>query len=109
MAGYGCGNGMLLSMAIKLVAAVDHRHIFLDPDPDTAKSWKERERLFNLPRSSWADYDKTLISTGGGGFPCSQKSIHLTPEVQTALGLYQDETDPTALASSILQPPVPLL
>src|SRR3546814_6708335 len=61
MSGDVFGNGMLLSKALKLVAAFDHRHIFLDPDPDPAKSWKERERLFNLPRSSWDDYDKTLI------------------------------------------------
>src|SRR3546814_19819950 len=109
MAGYGCGNGMLLSMAIKLVAAVDHRHIFLDPDPDPAKSWKERERLFNLPRSSWDDYDKTLISTGGGVFTRSQKSIPLTPEVQAALGLSPPEIEPTTLISTILKAPVHLL
>ena len=70
---------MLLSKAIKLVAAFDHRHIFLDPDPDPAKSWKERKRMFDLPRSTWDDYDKALISKGGGVFPRSQKSIPLTP------------------------------
>ncbi|MBB5705169.1 NAD-glutamate dehydrogenase [Sphingopyxis panaciterrulae] len=109
MSGDVFGNGMLLSKAIKLVAAFDHRHIFLDPDPDPAKSWKERERLFNLPRSSWDDYDKTLISTGGGVFPRSQKSIPLTPEVQAALGLSQAEIEPTALISAILKAPVDLL
>src|SRR3546814_12744422 len=79
------------------------------PDPDPAKSWKERERLFNLPRSSWDDYDKTLISTGGGVFPRSQKSIPLTPEVQAALGLSHAEIEPTALISTILKAPVDLL
>ena len=81
MSGDVFGNGMLLSKAIKLVAAFDHRHIFLDPDPDPAKSWKERKRMFDLPRSSWADYDKSLISKGGGVFPRSQKSIPLSKEV----------------------------
>jgi glutamate dehydrogenase len=75
MSGDVFGNGMLLSKAIKLVAAFDHRHIFLDPDPDPAKAGKERARLFALPRSSWDDYDKKLISKGGGVFPRSQKEI----------------------------------
>src|SRR4051812_46579192 len=79
MSGDVFGNGMLLSKAIRLVAAFDHRHIFLDPDPDPAKSWAERERMFNLPRSSWEDYDKKLISKGGGIFPRSQKIIPLSP------------------------------
>ena len=78
MSGDVFGNGMLLSKAIKLVAAFDHRHIFLDPDPDPAKSWDERKRMFELPRSSWADYDAKLISKGGGVFPRSQKSIPLS-------------------------------
>ena len=78
MSGDVFGNGMLLSKAIKLVAAFDHRHIFLDPDPDPAKSWKERKRMFDLPRSTWDDYDKALISKGGGVFPRSQKSIPLS-------------------------------
>ncbi|MCC2749153.1 NAD-glutamate dehydrogenase domain-containing protein, partial [Agathobacter rectalis] len=68
------GNGMLLSKAIKLVAAFDHRHIFIDPDPDPATSWNERARMFALPRSSWADYDATLISKGGGVWARSEKS-----------------------------------
>jgi glutamate dehydrogenase len=109
MSGDVFGNGMLLSKAIKLVAAFDHRHIFLDPDPDPAKSWKERERLFRLPRSSWDDYDRKLISKGGGVFPRSQKSIALTPEVQAALGLSVSEIEPTALISAILKAPVDLL
>ena len=79
MSGDVFGNGMLLSKAIKLVAAFDHRHIFLDPDPDPAKSWEERKRMFELPRSSWDDYDRALISKGGGIFPRSQKSIPLSP------------------------------
>ena len=78
MSGDVFGNGMLLSKAIKLVAAFDHRHIFLDPDPDPATSWDERKRMFELPRSTWDDYDKALISKGGGVFPRSQKSIPLS-------------------------------
>src|SRR3546814_1807404 len=91
MSGDVFGNGMLLSKAIQLTAAFDHRHIFLDPDPDPAKSWKERDRMFNLPRSSWADYDAKLISKGGGIFPRSQKSIPLRAEVQALLGLRSEE------------------
>ena len=109
MSGDVFGNGMLLSKAIQLVAAFDHRHIFLDPDPDPAKSWKERARMFQLPRSSWADYDAKLISKGGGIFPRSQKSIPLTPEVQAVLGLSQSEIEPGALISAILKAPADLL
>ncbi|MBY4635528.1 NAD-glutamate dehydrogenase [Sphingopyxis sp. XHP0097] len=109
MSGDVFGNGMLLSKAIKLVAAFDHRHIFLDPDPDPAKSWKERARMFALPRSSWDDYDKKLISKGGGVFPRSQKSIPLTPEVKAMLGVDVDATDPSTLISAILKAPVDLL
>ena len=87
MSGDVFGNGMLLSKAIRLVAAFDHRHIFIDPDPDPAKSWAERKRLFDLPRSSWDDYDKALISKGGGVFPRSQKEIPLSPEARAALGI----------------------
>src|SRR5882672_5662602 len=86
MSGDVFGNGMLLSRHIKLVAAFDHRHIFLDPDPDTEASFKERERLFKLPRSSWADYDAKLISRGGGVFPRTAKSIPLSSESQKILG-----------------------
>ena len=86
MSGDVFGNGMLLSKTLKLVAAFDHRHIFLDPDPDPAKSWAERARLFALPRSSWADYDKTLISKGGGVFPRSQKEIPLSAPVPRGAG-----------------------
>ncbi len=109
MSGDVFGNGMLLSKAIQLTAAFDHRHIFLDPDPDPAKSWKERDRMFNLPRSSWEDYDKKLISKGGGVFPRSQKSIPLSAEVQALLGLSVSEIDPSSLISAILKAPVDLL
>jgi glutamate dehydrogenase len=109
MSGDVFGNGMLLSKAIKLVAAFDHRHIFLDPDPDPAASWAERQRMFNLPRSSWADYDPALISTGGGVFARSEKSIKLTPEVRAALGIEAEEMEPNALISAILKAPVDLI
>ena len=87
MSGDVFGNGMLLSKTIKLVAAFDHRHIFIDPDPDPAKSWKERKRMFDLPRSSWDDYDRKLISKGGGVFPRTEKSIPLSAEAREALGI----------------------
>jgi glutamate dehydrogenase len=109
MSGDVFGNGMLLSKAIKLVAAFDHRHIFLDPDPDPAASWAERQRMFNLPRSSWADYDPSLISSGGGVFARSEKSIKLTPEVRATLGIEAEEMEPNALISAILKSPVDLL
>ena len=109
MSGDVFGNGMLLSEAIKLVAAFDHRHIFLDPDPDPAASFAERRRLFDLPRSTWNDYDKKLISKGGGIFPRSQKSIPLTPEVRALLGIEAAEVEPTTLISAILKAPVDLL
>ena len=85
MSGDVFGNGMLLSEHIRLVAAFDHRHIFLDPTPDAAASHAERRRLFELPRSSWADYDTSLISEGGGVFPRTAKSIALSPQVREAL------------------------
>ncbi|MFN3944113.1 MAG: NAD-glutamate dehydrogenase [Allosphingosinicella sp.] len=109
MSGDVFGNGMLLSKAIKLVAAFDHRHIFIDPDPDPATSWKERDRLFNLPRSSWEDYDAALISKGGGVFPRSQKSIPVSPEMRDLLGISAEEIDPTALMTAILKSSVDLL
>lgn len=109
MSGDVFGNGMLLSKAMKLVAAFDHRHIFLDPDPDAAKGWAERARLFALPRSSWADYDAKLISKGGGVFPRSQKQIPLSAEVRAALGIAMETADPDMLISAILAAPVDLL
>ncbi len=109
MSGDVFGNGMLLSKAIKLVAAFDHRHIFLDPDPDPARSWDERNRMFALPRSSWEDYDTSLISEGGGVFSRSLKKIPLTPQVQAILGVSDTEMEPSALISAILKSPNDLL
>lgn len=109
MSGDVFGNGMLLSKAIRLVASFDHRHIFLDPDPDAAASWAERDRLFALPRSSWADYDTALISPGGGVFARDMKSIPLSPAVRAALGVEAERLEPTALISAILKSPVDLI
>jgi glutamate dehydrogenase len=109
MSGDVFGNGMLLSKAIKLVAAFDHRHIFIDPDPDPAASWSERQRLFNLARSSWDDYDKSLISPGGGVFPRSQKSIPLSPEIRSLLAVEAEEVGPAALINAVLKAPADLL
>ena len=109
MSGDVFGNGMLLSQAIKLVAAFDHRHIFLDPHPVPEQSWAERKRLFDLPHSSWEDYDKSLISKGGGVFPRTMKSIPLTPEIREALGIDAEHLDPDSLISAILRAPVDLL
>jgi glutamate dehydrogenase len=109
MSGDVFGNGMLLSRHIRLVAAFDHRHIFLDPAPDAEKSFEERQRLFNLTRSSWADYEAKLISKGGGVFPRSAKSISLSPEVQKALGIDAKALPPNELISAILKAPVDLL
>ncbi len=109
MSGDVFGNGMLLSPAIRLVAAFDHRDIFLDPDPDPAVSLAERRRLFGLPRSSWADYDPSLISTGGGVFSRSLKAIPLSPEVQLLLGLAKPRATPQEVMTAILKAPVDLL
>jgi glutamate dehydrogenase len=109
MSGDVFGNGMLLSRHIKLLAAFDHRHIFLDPDPDTEASFVERERMFKLPRSSWADYDAKLISAGGGIHSRSAKSIVLTPQVKAALGITADALAPIELVNAILKAPVDLL
>jgi glutamate dehydrogenase len=109
MSGDVFGNGMLLSKAIKLCAAFDHRHIFIDPQPDPATSWEERNRLFNLPRSSWDDYDKALISKGGGVFPRTQKTIPLSPEARALLDIEGEEIDPAGLISAILKSPVDLI
>ncbi|MEP7348575.1 MAG: NAD-glutamate dehydrogenase domain-containing protein [Sphingorhabdus sp.] len=109
MSGDVFGNGMLLSKSLKLVAAFDHRHIFLDPDPDPATSWKERQRLFKLPRSSWLDYNPKLISKGGGIFARSEKSIKTTPEIRGLLGIDAKELEPSALMTAILKAPVQLM
>ena len=108
MSGDVFGNGMLLSKHIRLVAAFDHRHIFLDPDPDAAASFAERQRLFALPRSSWEDYDPSLISPGGGVFPRTAKRIGLSPEVRAVLDVSAEEMTPQALMSAILKAPVDL-
>ncbi|WP_230530500.1 NAD-glutamate dehydrogenase [Microvirga roseola] len=109
MSGDVFGNGMLLSRAVKLVAAFDHRDIFLDPNPDPEASYLERQRLFDLPRSSWQDYDKSLISKGGGVFPRNAKSISLSPEIRALLELDKAEATPAEVMSAILKAPVGLL
>ncbi|MDR1237722.1 MAG: NAD-glutamate dehydrogenase, partial [Propionibacteriaceae bacterium] len=110
MSGDVFGNGMLLSRHIKLVAAFDHRHIFLDPNPDPESSFVERERMFALPRSSWADYDKTLISEGGGVFSRAAKSVLLTAPAKRALGWSGPaRLTPNELISVILRAEVDLL
>jgi glutamate dehydrogenase len=109
MSGDVFGNGMLLSKSLKLIAAFDHRHVFIDPDPDPAKSWAERKRLFDLPRSSWDDYDRKLISKGGGVYPRSEKSIPLSADARKALGIEDKELDPAALINAVLKAPVDLI
>ncbi|WP_377643831.1 NAD-glutamate dehydrogenase [Oryzobacter terrae] len=111
MSGDVFGNGMLLSEHIQLVAAFDHRHVFIDPNPVAAQSFTERQRLFDLPRSSWDDYDKSLISEGGGVFPRSLKSIPVTPQMIEVLGLPKSTTKmtPAELIHAILLAPVDLL
>jgi len=108
MSGDVFGNGVLLSRQIKLVAAFDHRHIFLDPTPDVAVSFKERERMFALPRSSWEDYDKSLISQGGGVYPRTARSIELSPEIRAALDIKESALSPEELMHRILLAPVDL-
>ncbi|MDF4871817.1 NAD-glutamate dehydrogenase, partial [Vibrio parahaemolyticus] len=103
------GNGMLLSKHIRLQAAFNHMHIFIDPNPDSASSWEERNRLFNLPRSSWEDYNKDLISQGGGIFSRRSKSIQLTPEIQKMLGTKKASLAPNDLIKMILKMKVDLL
>ncbi|RDB45770.1 NAD-glutamate dehydrogenase, partial [Tsukamurella tyrosinosolvens] len=111
MSGDVFGNGMLLSEHIRLVAAFDHRDIFLDPNPDAASGFAERQRLFDLPRSSWKDYDTTKISEGGGVFSRDQKSVPISPQVRAALGLADDVTEmtPPELMQAVLLAPVDLL
>lgn len=109
MSGDVFGNGMLLSKQIKLIAAFDHRDIFIDPNPDIATSYAERERLFNMERSSWQDYDVTKISKGGGVFSRSAKAIKLTPEAAAAIGLQQQSGTPFEIINAILKAEVDLL
>ncbi len=103
MSGDVFGNGLLISTQAKLVAAFDHRHIFLDPDPDPARSHAERARLFALPRSSWADYDASLISAGGGVFPRNLKTIPLSAEMRALLGITAERAEPAAILQAILK------
>jgi glutamate dehydrogenase len=111
MSGDVFGNGMLLSEHIRLVAAFDHRHIFLDPSPAAAESFAERRRLFEMPRSTWDDYDRSLISAGGGVYPRTAKSVTITPEVRRALGIDSavQSLSPAELIRRILTAPVDLL
>ncbi len=111
MSGDVFGNGMLLSRHIKLVAAFNHRHVFVDPNPDPETSWQERRRLFNLPRSSWGDYDSSLISEGGGVWDRTLKSIPVSPHMHEALGIDAsvNRMTPDDLISAILRAPVDLL
>ena len=109
MSGDVFGNGMLLSKKIRLIAAFDHRDIFIDPDPDPAVSWKERRRLFQMPRSSWQDYDRRRISKGGGVYSRKAKSIRLSPEARQRLGIDAEELTPTEVIRAILKAPADLL
>src|SRR3954471_12006684 len=110
MSGDVFGNGMLLSRHIRLVAAFDHRHVFVDPSPDAAASFKERQRLFELPQSSWDDYDRSLLSEGGGIYPRTAKSIELSPQAREALGIESEGAlTPGQLISAVLRAPVDLL
>lgn len=109
MSGDVFGNGMLMSKHIKLIGSFNHMHIFLDPDPDPALSYEERKRLFNLPRSSWSDYNPELISKGGGVFNRSAKSIKLTPEIQHVLNTKKESMVPTELIRAMLKASVDLI
>ncbi len=109
MAGDVFGNGMLLSEHICLVAAFNHMHIFVDPTPNAASSFEERKRLFELPRSSWADYNKELISRGGGIFSRDAKSIPISREMKQLFGIYDDRLPPNELIRAILRAPVDLI
>ncbi len=109
MSGDVFGNGMLLSKHIQLVAAFDHRHIFIDPTPDVSRSFAERQRLFDLPRSSWDDFDRGVLSQGGGIYARSAKSISLSKMAREALGIEAQELSPSDLLHAILQAPVDLI
>jgi glutamate dehydrogenase len=109
MSGDVFGNGMLLSRHIRLVGAFNHRHILIDPDPDPEVSFEERRRLFELPRSSWSDYNADLISDGGGVWPRTAKSIQLSPEARAALGVEDEVLPPNDVIRALLRAPVDLL
>ena len=109
MSGDVFGNGMLLSPHIKLLAAFNHMHIFIDPDPDPVASFAERQRLFDLPRSAWSDYDATLISEGGGVFERKAKSISLSPRIRETFGIEAERLTPNELMRHLLRSEVDLL
>ncbi|MFP6801500.1 MAG: NAD-glutamate dehydrogenase [Pseudomonas sp.] len=109
MAGDVFGNGLLLSESLQMVAAFNHMHIFIDPNPDAAKSFVERKRMFDLPRSSWADYDTKLISAGGGIFLRSAKSIAISPQMKERFDISADKLAPNELLNALLKAPVDLL
>ncbi|NGZ88199.1 NAD-glutamate dehydrogenase domain-containing protein [Duganella aceris] len=108
MSGDVFGNGALLSRKLKIVAAFDHRHIFLDPNPDMEQSFIERERMFALPRSSWDDYNKELISAGGGVYPRTARSIALSPQIRAVLDIEETSLPPEELMHRIMLAPVDL-
>ena len=109
MSGDVFGNGMLLSKHIKLIGAFNHQHIFIDPDPDPAATWTERKRLFDMQRSSWTDYDKSVLSKGGAIYDRSAKSVTLSPEAQARLGLASPSLTPQELIQALLRQDVDLL
>jgi len=109
MSGDVFGNGLLQSPSVRLLAAFDHRHVFVDPDPDPAQGFAERRRLFELPRSSWADYDPALISPGGGVFPRGAKSILVSPQMRERFAIVAERLTPGELISALLRAPVDLL
>src|SRR5260370_38964382 len=108
MSGDVFGNGLLRSRNLKLIAAFDHRHIFIDPDPNPETSFDERKRLYDLPRSSWADYNRELISVGGGVFPRGQKRIELSAQARAALACSSEALDGESIVQAILRAPVDL-
>src|SRR5439155_11355286 len=103
MSGDVFGNGLLLTRHLKLLGAFDHRHVFVDPSPDPERSFEERARLFALPASSWADYDDDLISSGGGVFPRTAKSVALSPEARAALATDAETLTPNELIRALLR------
>ena len=109
MAGDVFGNGLLMSDKLKLVAAFNHLHIFIDPNPEPASSFAERQRLFDLPRSAWSDYDASLMSEGGGIFSRSAKSIAISPQMKERFDIRADKLTPTELLNALLKAPVDLL
>jgi glutamate dehydrogenase len=109
MSGDVFGNGMLLSPHIRLVGAFNHRHVFIDPNPDAERSFEERRRLFELPGSSWEDYDREAISAGGGVYDRAAKSVQLSPEAREALGIEDESLKPNELVQALLRAPVDLL